>query len=84
MGVSLTPPLSPKGFLGNREQEHLFLGNMETPGKIVGIKWTPIYFQLLLSWTEGKRRKQIWETMTNIFGDQGNSEKDFGIEGTWA
>ena len=29
-----------------------------------------------------KARKQIWGTMINIFGDQGNSAKIFGIKGT--
>ena len=33
---------------------------------------------------EGKTTMQIWETMTNIFGDQGNITKVFGIKESWA
>ena len=31
---------------------------------------------------KGKTSKQIWGTMINIFGDQGNNAKIFGIKGT--
>jgi len=31
---------------------------------------------------KGKTSKQIWGTMINIFGDQENNAKIFGIKGT--
>ena len=37
-----------------------------------------------LPWIEGNTSKQIWGTMTNTLGDQGNSARVFGIKGNWA